>query len=373
MATREVLSPSQRVQLFQLPGNLIERDLARYYTLSQSDLDFIFAHRRSYNRLGLAVQLCLLRFPGQGLILSRPVPETVLLYLAKQVQSQVHDFQIYLNAREATRSAHYQEILARYQFRLLYEDLTVKEELTTWLFPHALGTDDGFVLVSLLLEEMRTRRVVVPGVSTVEGLVWEISRKAQLKIFRNINKDLSVEQQNKIDKITAPREGKSTYLNWLRNVPQYPCPENVLEIIERLEFVRGIGLDSALKKKVHAGRFRQLARQGGRYSAQHLHRFDPRRRYATLVAFLIETAEDLTDAGLEMHDRIMGGFFNKGERKHEKEFHRSGKEINEKVRLYCQIGRELIQTKENKGDFVQAITRVLPGINLLNQWKMPKS
>src|SRR3546814_9584875 len=42
-------------------------DLIRYYTFNDSDLSLIRQRRGDANRLGFAVQLCLLRYPGYAL------------------------------------------------------------------------------------------------------------------------------------------------------------------------------------------------------------------------------------------------------------------------------------------------------------------
>ncbi len=44
------------------------------------------------------------------------------------------------------------------------------------------------------------------------------------------------------------------------------------------------------------------------YGAQFLQRFSPERRYATLVAFLLETCANLTDEAIELHDRLIGQY-----------------------------------------------------------------
>jgi TnpA family transposase len=90
MATREVLSPAQRALLFKLPQNLSERELARYYTLSEGDLSSITRHRGSQNRIGIAVQLCLLRYPGQGLIVTDTVPQSVTFKYNSIIESVIH-------------------------------------------------------------------------------------------------------------------------------------------------------------------------------------------------------------------------------------------------------------------------------------------
>ena len=46
MPTRELLAPSQRAQLTELPSSFDERTLARFYTLSDEDLRLVRRHRR---------------------------------------------------------------------------------------------------------------------------------------------------------------------------------------------------------------------------------------------------------------------------------------------------------------------------------------
>ena len=62
MARRTVLTSRQRAALFALPQR--EADLLRHYTLSDEDLQNIGARRRPSNKLGFALQLCVLRYPG---------------------------------------------------------------------------------------------------------------------------------------------------------------------------------------------------------------------------------------------------------------------------------------------------------------------
>ncbi len=65
MPRREVLTAAQRSQLLAFPED--ESELIRLYTLSHDDRAYVRAHRGTHNRLGIAVQLCYLRFPGRTL------------------------------------------------------------------------------------------------------------------------------------------------------------------------------------------------------------------------------------------------------------------------------------------------------------------
>ena len=59
-------------------------------------------------------------------------------------------------------------------------------------------------------------------------------------------------------------------------------------------------------------------------SAQHLRELESQRRYATLIAVLLDTEATITDQIFDMHDRIVGRIFNEAKRKHEQGFAEKG-------------------------------------------------
>ena len=63
MPHRELLTESQRLSL-QAPAS-DERGMVRHYMLSSEDLALINRRRGDPNRLGFALTLCYLRFPGR--------------------------------------------------------------------------------------------------------------------------------------------------------------------------------------------------------------------------------------------------------------------------------------------------------------------
>jgi TnpA family transposase len=66
MPRREVVTPVQRSRLFAFPED--ESEPGRPATLSAEDFAFVRQHRGGHNRLGIAVLLIYLRFPGRVLI-----------------------------------------------------------------------------------------------------------------------------------------------------------------------------------------------------------------------------------------------------------------------------------------------------------------
>ncbi|MBS1214487.1 MAG: transposase [Proteobacteria bacterium] len=84
MPRRSILSGAERESLLALPDTRDE--LIRHYTLSESDLSLISQRRGSANRLGFAVQLCYLRFPGLILAVNEPPFPPLLKWVADQLK-----------------------------------------------------------------------------------------------------------------------------------------------------------------------------------------------------------------------------------------------------------------------------------------------
>src|SRR5205807_1516477 len=86
----------------------------------------------------------------------------------------------YAAEREATLFEHLAELQQAYGFR----QFTARNyrELSAWLMPLTLSTNAGPALVGALIEEMRDRKIFIPGITTVERLGWEVRRRAQRQV-----------------------------------------------------------------------------------------------------------------------------------------------------------------------------------------------
>jgi hypothetical protein len=178
-----------------VPEDLDERDIARYYTFSPDDLALIRRRRRAHNRLGFAVQLACLRFPGVPWEPSIAVPPAILAFLASQIEEPPSALQEYA-ARDPTRREHLGELQQVYGYRPFTRQ--VYRELSVWLMLIALSTTQGVALMEALLNQLRARKIVRPAFSTLERLGWEARRWAERQIFLTLAGNLSDEQQHQL-------------------------------------------------------------------------------------------------------------------------------------------------------------------------------
>jgi len=114
MPRRTLLSSEQRTRLFAIPIDPAE--MARHYMLSTEDLTVIRAKRRTVNRLGFAIQLCLLRYPGQGLGPGEHPPEAMIVFVAHQLGVSPATFADYA-LRDQTRREHAVELQQHLRLR----------------------------------------------------------------------------------------------------------------------------------------------------------------------------------------------------------------------------------------------------------------
>ena len=144
-------------------------------------------------------------------------------------------------------------------------------------------------------------------------------------------------------------------LAWARQPPGAPGHNSLNRVAEQLACLRAVGLDPACADGIHAERLRKLAREGGRFTAQHLRMLSSLRRRATLVATVLDTTMRLTDDGIALFDRAVGRMFRRAERREENALLRDARAVNDKVRLLAKLGTALIKAKADGGDLDGAV------------------
>ena len=351
MPRRELLTPAERMQLLAFPTE--ESELIRRYTLSRPELAYVRAHRGAQNRLGIAIQLCYLQYPGRVLAEDETPPSALLGMVAAQIKVSPAHWDLYAG-RDQTRWEHQQEAMNRLDLCLF--GAPQYRDLCGWLVPTAMQTTQGITLAEAVIAEIRRRRWVVPPVRVIERLISETATRAQRRIYQLLTDSLSDVQRSALDGLLDAR-GEAPYstLAWLNFPAGAPTARAALTHIERLMVIRAIGLPPDLGKRIHQNRLLRLAREGAQTAAYHLRDYEPSRRYATLVAILLDPSARLTDEILDLHDRLIGSFFAKAKHKHERSFAEAGVAINAKIRLFAQVGAALIGAKEHGSDPFAAI------------------
>jgi TnpA family transposase len=277
MTRKILLSPAQRARFFALPSE--GQDLIANYTLAPDDLVLINRLRRPQNRLGFAVQLCLMRYPGRALGPAEVPPASIVAYIAEQLGLD-HNLMGDYARREKTRREHQAELQQVFGYRAVA--VADYRALAMNLMPTAMQTDNVEVLIPELLEMFRRHRILIPVAGTVERIALICLRHARKAVHAALADDLTAAQRARLDELLTLKPGtKLSYLAWLRLPPNAPVAGNFIKLMDRLEFVRSLGVEPERGQRIHRNRLLQLAREGTLITQQHLLDLEQDRREAT--------------------------------------------------------------------------------------------
>jgi len=362
MSRRSILSAEQRARLFAIPTTPAE--MARHYVLNPEDLLLVRAKRRSMNRLGFAVQLCLLRHPGHGLGPGQQPPAALLDFVAAQLGIPSTAFADYAR-RDQTRREHAAELQATLglrSFRLSdWRDCLRVGSDAAW------ATDRGEPIVKSMLAHIRARSVLVPDAAVLERIGLAARARARKRTFQVLKDGMTEAEQATLDGllVTDPAVRRSR-LAWLRDAPEAPAPTNMVALLDRLDWVRSIGVTRERTTRVHPARLARLVEEGGIMTAQHLANVEPLRRTALLVAGVADLETRLTDAVLAMFCKYMGSLFTKARGRDERRFQTTKRDVARTLRLFRRTIAALKQAKETGEDGVAVVEREV-GLAKLDQ------
>ena len=114
MSRRHIFTERQRAALFDLPTD--ELSLLKFYTLGDDALENIRQRRRPENRIGFALQLCALRYPGRALAPGEMIPREVLSFVGAQLGVPADALLTYATRRQ-TRQQHMDTLREIYGYK----------------------------------------------------------------------------------------------------------------------------------------------------------------------------------------------------------------------------------------------------------------
>lgn len=356
MALRKILSEKEKENLIESP--FLKEDIIRWYTLTESDIIIIEQNcRGTANKLGFAIQLCYLRFPGK-VLKSNETPNSFLLqYVCEQFNINPSVWEKYA-VRDVTRREHITLIRKIFGFKTYSE--FEQEASLKYIHDKALQTDRAVIIAEEFVTYLRTSKIQLPSINTIERLCSEALINAEKQIYDTLSSSLSDHQKYLLDALLNLQEKSSiSRLNWLKQSPQAVNSKFLLMHIKRLKSIKEINLPKDIGKNIHQNRLLKIAREGRQMTPQHLRDFEKSRRYATLVAILLETKASIIDEIIEMNDKIIGSLFRYAKNTQAQKMHDSGKSMGEQLGIFFKIGNALLDARETGEDPFDAVESVI--------------
>ena len=123
---------------------------------------------------------------------------------------------------------------------------------------------------------------------------------------------LSAERLARLDGLLViDPSAEMTPLAWLKAMPVAPKAGHIRELLDRLHLVRGLELPAEKAGRIHQDRLQQFVREGSASDAHQLGRYADPRRHAILAATVLDLEARLTDAVLDMADKLISGLLAK--------------------------------------------------------------
>ncbi|HHD0662866.1 TPA: Tn3 family transposase [Klebsiella pneumoniae] len=343
MSRRHIFTERQRAALFDLPTD--ELSLLKFYTLGDDDLENIRQRRRPENRIGFALQLCALRYPGRALAPGEMIPREVLSFVGAQLGVPADALLTYATRRQ-TRQQHMDTLREIYG----YKTFTGRgaRDLREWTFGQAEDARSNEDLAHRFIVRCRETSTILPAVSTIERLCADALVAAEWRIETRIAENLTADVRDHLDKLLSEMlAGNISRFIWLRNFEVGNNSAAANRLLDRLEFLRTLNINHSALASIPAHRIARLRRQGERYFTDGLRDITSDRRWAILAVCVVEWEAAIADAIVETHDRIVGKTWREAKRQHDETISGSKATLTDTIRTFTALGASLLEARSD--------------------------
>jgi len=346
-----MLTDRQRAALLNLPVD--EASMLRHYTLADDDLEIIRARRRPHNRFGFALQLCALRYPGRLLTPGEVIPLEVTRFLAAQLGLTAEDLAGYAS-REETRHEHLAALRDFYGYKMFTG--RGSRDLKAWLERTAEIARSNEDLARRFVEQCRATQTILPGITVIERLCADALVAAERRIDARIADRLDEEMRRQLDALlTETADSSVTRFVWLRQFEVGQNSADMNRLLDRLEFLQGIAVETPILAGMPPHRIARLRRQGERYFAGDLRDISGDRRLAILAVCALEWRSAIADAVVETHDRIVGKTWRDAKRACDARANDAKAALKDTLQGFSNFGSALLEAHEDQASLIDAV------------------
>ena len=351
MGRRKILKVQDRQKLFDIPAD--EDSLIRHHSLTAADRLEIDLRRRDHNKLGFAVQLCVMRHPGRVLAAGEIPPRAMLKYVADQIGADPTAFITYAR-REETRRDH----IARLMIYLDVRSATAQDRRAALLsaIEAAAISDTGVSILNAIVTTLRERGALLPAVETIERLGLAARAIARRRAEIALIEGLAPEKLQALDKLLEIDPAiAQTRFHWLRSAPEAPTASNLIGLTQRITFQRTLEIDPGLQTRVASGRWDQMVREGNATPAWLANDFNTSRRHALIVAQVIKLGEKLTDDAVMMFIKLIGRLFSQAHSRKKRRHMDHRTDTSKALRLFLETISALQSANDQGQDALEVL------------------
>jgi TnpA family transposase len=336
MAHRTVLTQRQRNELIALASD--EPSMLKHYVLSDDDIIRIRQKHGHDNRLGFALLLCALRYPGRYLSAEDVLPTAMIAFVGAQIGLSEHLSRF--SYKSVTRYEHLRILQRDYGYRAFHR---CEEEFLHWLTRTAIDTRSNAELAELFVGECRKRRIILPGITVIERLCADARVAAEREITGCIASRLDERMKKHLHAMLEETvEGRFTIYSWLKRYEAGHNSADVNRLLDKLEYLQELNVPSSVLEGIPSHRVIWLRQQGEAYYADGLRDIHETRRLAILAVCATQWKVMIVDAVLETHDRIIGKLYSSCKRMRDEQLEDQKNVAHDTLTAFAKLGKQLL-------------------------------
>ena len=317
--------------------------LLKYFFLTEEDLKLVESCRSFYTKLGLAVQLCTLRFLGTFLANPINVPAIVVQTLENQLGFEKVNLERYRKSNDA-RLEHQQRLKNHLGYHDFDESKSnqIFELLLTKLL---VAAENTAVLFDFVTTELSEQNIVLPGSTTILKLITKAREQANTRLYRQLAERLSKTQVAKLERLLlVPKGQHRTRFEQLRAQPVHSSATSLGQALNRVEELRSIGISRVQLDDVAENRIAPILRFGLSVWAGTLEKHSRNRRLATLLVVFQHLERSAVDDALMIFDQLMQKTGLSGQRRLRKERLRTLKDLDAAALTLRDVARVILDS-----------------------------
>ena len=353
MGRRKLISAADAQNLLGLATD--EDSLIRHYTIDAADRLECELRRRPHNKLGFAIQLCVIRQTGRLLREDEQPPSAVIDYVADQLGVEPRSYAIYAH-RAQTRFEH-----SRYLTDHLGLHAVNRDDRRAALLAAteaAASGDKGLPIATAAVTAFRKRKALLPSQHSIEKIGIAARAVARRRAESALISDLDQEKLETLDALLdVDLAIGQTRFHWLRSAPDAPGAGNLVGLTERITFLRSLGIDPRLQARIPSGRWDQMVREGDAAPAWLAGEFGASRRRATIVVQIIKLGQKLTDDAMTMFIKLMGRLFSQANNRKKQRHMNAHMETSKALRLFLDTIVALQAANDADEDAIETVNR----------------
>lgn len=354
----QFLTDAQKENLNSLPDNIPYEDLVKSFTLSCYDLEQIPQKSAPYNRLGFAMQTCILRYLGFCPDKIAPYNHEATIYIAKQLSIEPKELKKY-GKRNHTRTDHLSKIATYLGFQKANDKNIAR--IYEWLIQRALEHNRSILLLQMLCERLLNKKIIRPGITFLERLVVDAKQKTNWITFQHVSHILTEENKLFLDNLLQFDENLGKFpLTWLRKSANSNSPAEILSSIEKLNWLKNKSIHHWDISIINPNRIKYLTQIARKSRAQGIFRMNEEKRYPILICFVYQSLIDIIDEIIEMFDGCLFKAYTRSKHDFDAFRLRIANQTNEKVCLLRDISSIILDEDVSNNDLREKIFNKVP-------------